>query len=807
MVDPLVQELHLVTELRSAVRHFSRNRGLAVVAVSSLAVSIGVSVAVASVATAVLVRPLPYERPDDLVMIWQRDVLPSRLTGFRDPRRLARPLLTPAKVLRWREGKLPFVDFAVVESWQTGREARVDIVDAAGVERLRGTRATSNVFSVLGVRAALGRTFGEEERDVAVISDRLWRRRFAADPTVLGTSITIAAGRLRGKNTVQIIGVLPDRFRFDYPDETEIWLPLTWSDIAGEVQFGLFYRAVARLRTGISVDAAEAALQAFRDPERPSPTPPFWLETMHDYAVGASQRPLLLIAALTVLLVLSGGVNAATVFAASMASRAREIRIRQALGASQQRLARQVVSEAAGMAALAGAVAVGVIAVALPGLRAALPPDVPRLDEVRLDWSTVAGVCGAVFFSTLFTALAPAWLIVRDRQQLRLEDARTSTLSLAALRLRRSMLGIQFALVTALLVTGSMLVRSFWNIAHVDKGFSADPHVHVAGFQVLHSEYGGSWYERELLRRVRALSYVEAASLTSAIPLRGVDFVNRVLRPDGAIVPANQRTVDPGYFELMGIPLLSGQWLTGAEGEPVALISRSLAEALFPGENPLGKSLQAEVGRRVVGVVGDLRGRALAEPPLPAYYVTRAQNWTYQVFLLVRTSMGAQPLGTDLRAIVREVYPEQPMPPLTTLEQVVNDSVADRRAYAVISGAFAVVMLLLAGVGLAGHLSHVVSERARDLAIRSALGASSRQQRRLLIRHIAPALVGGMSGAMLIVYASFPLVAPFVFDLPRFDALSFVGSALFVAGCTASAVLRPARRIASIDAAAMLRPT
>jgi hypothetical protein len=270
-------------------------------------------------------------------------------------------------------------------------------------------------------------------------------------------------------------------------------------------------------------------------------------------------------------------------------------------------------------------------------------------------------------------------------------------------------------------------------------------------------------------------------------------------------VVANQRTVDPGYFEVMRIPLLSGRWFTDAESEPVAIISRSLAEALYPSENPLGKSLEGQYSRRVVGVVGDLRGRSLADPPLPAYYLSRAQNWTYQVFLLVRTSIGPQALGSDVRAIVRAVYPEQPMPPLMTLEQVVNDSVADRRAYAVISGAFAVVMLLLAGGGLAGHLSHVVAERARDLAIRSALGASSRRQVHLLVRHIVPALVGGVSSAILISYLAFPLLAPFLFEIGRFDLLLWAGSVLLVVSFTAVAVLFPARRVSRLDAATVLR--
>ena len=798
----------LITDLRSAFRQFLRNRGLTVVALTSLAVGIGVSVAITSVSTAVLVRPLPYDRPQDLVMIWRQGTGPDPLAGFWGRRRTARYVSTPAMVLHWREQALPFVDFAVFESWETGVSPRVDLIDGAGVERLRGTLATANLFSVLGVRARLGRTFGEDETGVAVISDRLWRRRFGADPGVLGKTITLGTGRFRDRNLVEIIGVLPDRFRFDYPDETEIWLPLSWSAIASEFQIGLMYRAVARLSGDTPIQAAEAAMQGLHDPADRKRGTRIWLEPVHDYAVGASRGALLLVSALTLLVLLSGAINAATVFAASTVSRLREMRVRRALGASQGRLVRQVFTEAAAVAVLAGAVGSATVSLALPGLRAMLPAGLPRVDEIGLDWWTLAGVCGAVVLSTLLAGFIPAWLSVRDREHRHLEDTHTATMSLAGLRLRMGLLGVQFTLVTALLIAGGMLVRSFWNIMHVDKGFEADANVYVAEIRLIHPTYRdqGSRLQSELLRHVRELRYVDAASLTSAIPLRGTDFVGRLRRFDGQPISANRRIVDPGYFDVMRIPLLSGRWLTDAEGEPVVLVSQSLAMAAYPGENPLGKPLWGS-GARIVGVVADVRARSLLERPMPAFYVPMAQETSSLVCLLVRTGMGAPQVAADLRQVVGDVYPEQPIPRLATLDQVLNDSVADRRAYAVISSAFAVAMLLLSGLGLCGHLSHVVAERARDLAIRSALGASSRQQLQLLVRHIVPALFGGVSIAMGTVYLLFPLVAPFLFEIDRFDVISCAVSALLVTGFTAAAVVLPAHRVSRLDAATMLRAT
>jgi hypothetical protein len=240
------------------------------------------------------------------------------------------------------------------------------------------------------------------------------------------------------------------------------------------------------------------------------------------------------------------------------------------------------------------------------------------------------------------------------------------------------------------------------------------------------------------------------------------------------------------------------------DGPCMNLVSQSLAEMLYPGENPLGQSLWG-IGGRIVGVVADVRARSLAEPPLPAFYLPWAQERPHLLCLVIRTGMGAPQVAADVRRIVHEVYPEQPVQRFATLAQVLDNSVADRRAYAVIATAFAGAMLLLAGLGLCGHLSHVVEERSRDLAIRAALGASSQQQLHLLVRHIVPALVGGISVAMGLVYGSFPFLEPFLFEIDRVDGITWAASALLVTAFTAAAVVLPARRISRLDAATMLR--
>ena len=793
----------LVTDLRSAFRQCLRSRGLTIVALTSLAIGIGVSVAITSVSTAVLVRPLPYDKPEDVVMIWRASDAPSATARFRNPRRETRQLYTPEMILPWRDQGTPFADFAIFETWETGWWPRLDLIDGDRVERLRGAIATANLFSVLGVRAALGRTFDDGEPDVAVISDRLWRRRFGGNPAVVGTHITAAVGRTRERKLLQIIGVLPERVQFTYPQDTEIWLPLTWAEIDAQPHNALMYSAVARLRPDMPIRAAEAAMRVYGDaiarhlksPER------LWLEPMHDYVVGPSRHALALVSALTVLVLLSGAINAATVCTASTVSRLRDLVVRRALGASQGRLVRQVFTEAAALAVLAGVMGLATVALALPGLRAVLPAGLPGVDTIRLDGLTLVGVCAAVAFSTLLAGFVPAWLSVRAGVRAPIDDTRTATLPVAGLRLRMALLGVQFALVSALLITGGMLVRSFWNIMHVDKGFVAGGNVHVAQVLLMNPAYQYKpfmQFESELLRRVRALPYVEAASLSSAIPLSGADFIHRIQRQDGRQIWVNRREVDPAYFDVMGMRLVSGRWLTDADTAQtgwVALVSQSLADLLYPGENPVGRYLEGNSGTRIVGVVADIRARSPLEHPMPAFYWPKALLVSNQSWILVRTGMQAGQVAGDLRRIVHDIYPEQPLWTISTLEQLLDDSVADRRAYAVIASALAGAMLLLCGLGLCGHLSHVVAERARDLAIRSALGASSRQQVRLLVRHVVPALLGGVSMAMAAVYVASPYLAGFLFEIERFDVISCAASALLVSVFTAAAVLLPARGV------------
>lgn len=810
-MPPFLAMTGLVLDLRSALRRVSRQRNAALVAFTSLGVGIGASVAIGTVANAVLIRPLPYERPGQLVMVWRQGTGPQPLEAFWGSRRSSRFLSTPAMVLHWREQSLPFEDFAVLESWETGWSARVDLIAGDRIERLRGTLTTPNLFRLLGVQPALGRTFVENERDVILLSDRTWRLRFGGDPGIVGHPLTIVAGRHRERRRAEVIGIMPPAFHLDYPEETEIWLPLSWSAIAAEFQDGLSYRIVARLHPDVARSAAEAAMQPLRPATDRRREVRIRLESMHDYAVGQSRRALSLAAVLTLIVFLSGALGSSTVFAATTMARAREFAVRRALGASPRSVAGNILLEVGIVAILAGTVGAVTVAAALPALRRALPASLPRVNEISVDLTTLLAVAVAVFGSTLLAGWIPVFLAFDSYNRSSLVRTDGPAVTRSDRRLRTVVYGAQCALVSALLIAGVIFTRSFWNITHVDKGFEAADHVYAAEIRPMSPAYTEAVlarHEQELRRRVSDLPHVEAVSTTSSLPLAGPDAVDRLRRPDGELLYANVRHVDTSYADVLGLRIVAGRWFSEMDTnqrEWAAVISQSLADALYPGENAVGRLLQGQSGSRIIGVVNDLRSRSLVERPLPTYYWPRSLQTTGRFWLVVRSRAHEATVVADLSGALAAVFPDHPVPRFTTLSRVVADSVAEPRAYAIMSVVFAGVMLLAAAMGVYGYVSQFLAERTRDFAIRSAIGATPSHVVRMLVLQLAPPLLLGVSTAIGAVALLFPLLSPYVFEINRVDPIASAICVLVVTTATATAATGPLRRMMRRSIGSLLR--
>jgi putative ABC transport system permease protein len=806
----------MFTDLRHAVRLFSRRPCFTAAIILTLALGIGANTAIFSLVRAVLLRPLPYYEPDRVV--------------FALVQRTSRPLshaehfpLTGSHVIEWQERTTVFDSIAVVETWQTNLAPRMDLMTPDGAERLRGSFVTANFFELLGVRAASGRTFDSRDADagtaVAVISDAFWRRRFGADGGIVGKTVDLIAGRGKNRTTTRhvVLGVLPPAFRFTYPEETEVWTVMPWSRIrpspAAEFQL------VARLEDGITPMQAQAALtpvlqrNIYRDrfalPESFVRDNVAIVETLPEH-VSAEARPgvLLLLAGAGIVLLIAC-VNVALLLLALIVDRRREMAMRTAVGAPRFRIMRQLLIEGAVLATVGSAGGVALAWLLMPALRALIPAVVPRGDEISVDpvVLTFAGAAGAM--TALVCGLAPAWHAdQRDVQGGLRQSGISSTGDRRVTIWRRAIVAGQVAVVFVLLVAASLLLHSFWRMQRVDLGFKDDGLLTME-MRLLNPKYFQegrlAQFERDVLERVRALPGVEQASMTTAVPFSGGTDFTYALRAVGSSVrkAANGRPVDPQYFSLMRIPLLAGRVFTEADDESaprVAVVSESYGRSLFGTASPVGRHLQMEPGTvEIVGVVGDVRHGDVRTAGGPAIYLPREQRPTELICLIVKPAASAAATVAAVRAAVKSIDPEQPIEHVSTLGRLVRESTSEERFYIASTAGFAAVAVLLAIAGLAGVVSRTVTERAREIAIRMSLGAQSSDLVRLVIGHgMVPVLVGlgiGLMGA----WGASRLLRSFLFEVTPLDPTTYAAATLLLGVVATGACYFPARRATRVE--------
>ncbi len=742
-------------------------------------------------------------------MLWRASTDPSqRLTA------------TSTHVIEWRARNRFLDDIAALELWQGNLSSRMDLVGPDGPERLRGSFASRNLFRILGVQAMLGRTFVDDDADdVVILSHGLWQRRFGADPTIVGQQIDLTVGnRGRRVRPFTIVGVLPRTFRFTYPAGTELWAPLT-SDALTTPNFILKYTVVARLRSGVSLDNARADMSAVASDMGSELGGRFantdvWVQPIHEYAVGEVRQALVLLGAATAFVVLIACLNVANLLLAATVARRRELAMRAALGASRSHLLRHLLSESLLLASLGGALGLALALGMLPVIRAMVPLSVPRANEISADlvllgWSVVVSV-----LTGLVAGIVPGWRgSGTDPNSELCQSGPPSTGGVATDRWRQALTVIQVGAVLVLLIGGGLLVRSFWNLRSVDLGFDAARVITMEMRLLGRGPRRVAAFTDELLIRVRDLPGVAAASVTSSVPLRGVDFRRRLSVPGGGDgIVANERYVDADYFRVMRIPVLAGRGFSPAgttSPRPVAVVSESLARLMFRGQSPIGQHIylypSGLIPTEIIGVVGDVRHVGVAETAGPAYYVPRTQASSEVVCLVVRASADAENLAPTIRNIVRSIDPAQPIQGTTTLDRLVFDSIADRRFYAVATFAFALIALFLAGFGLYGMVTHSVVERVREIGIRLALGAQPSSLVTLLLRQtLGPVVLGVLLGCLAAFWTT-RLMRQYLYGVQAIDPLTYlVVAALVIVTCLAVSYI-PARRAARLDPMTALR--
>jgi len=803
-------------DIRYAFRTLLRERGFASMAVLSLAVAIGANTAIFSVVNGVLLRPLPYRDPERLFAI--REVAPKLAHMY--------PTL-PVNFSHYYEWSK---HWSAVESVAIIESAAPNLTGAGEPELLNGALVSASIFRVLGVSPQLGRGFLDEEdpeghNQVAVISDSLWKRRFSADPAIIGRKIT-----LNGRPHV-VVGVLPAAFQF--PGQNDLWIraglgaktevfqPLGYSkDDLEEINGDYNYAAIARLRPGVSRQKALAELNVIqadiskRIPEKMDLHAA--MSSLHDDIVGQSRRGLLVLlgAVGAVLLILC--VNLANLSLARAAGRARESAIRTALGAGRAQLVRQRLTESLVLALAGGILGIALAAWGVQLLVGAAPLDLPRLAEVSLD----GRVLGFAVLISLVTGVAfgilPALRSAGAHPQEALKSGSyTTTEGRHGVRLRGLLVGVEAAFSAVLLITAGLLMGSFVRLMHVDKGFDVE-RVLAVNVRMPPSKYTekaqqAAFFDR-LLEKTLPLPGVVSTGLVSALPLQGETWVDLAAaegdrRPMFERPMVNVRFVSPDYFKTLRIPFREGQTFDDSQrNRNVAIVSQGTTRRLWPGQSPLGRRmLLIETPEEVVGVTADVRSTSLDKDPVSIVYVPYWQHPRLSAGLLLRTAMDPRGIAAGVRAAIHQVDADVPVPEMQTLQEVMSDSVAQRRFQTMLVMLFAAAALALAGFGIYGVVSYSVARRRTEMGIRMALGAGTAGLRRMVlwqgIRPVVAGLAVGIAGAL----AAGRILSSLLFQVSARDPVTIGGVALVLLAVSVVAALAPARRATRVDPMKALR--
>ena len=791
------------------VRSLARRRALASVSIGTLALAIGAATVLFSVARAVLLQPLPFHEPDRLVRIWE--------SGENDQGIGATISFPNARDVGVRSGSVD--DVALLDEWQPGPALEGD---GAQSEVVAGATVSANFFDLLGVQTVIGRTFraeeeGEGREPVVVLGHGLWTRRFAADPGVLGRSI-VASG-----NTYTVIGVLSSDFESPGLEGASFDPPEIWRTVAAFPPYrsGRSWAALGRLRADVDLEAARQELSAVSGAlaaEHPEENARYRLRMapLRDHLLGDAARLLPILMGAVGLVLLVACANVAGLLMVRSGERRDELDLRMALGASRTRLAVSALLDGLVVSVCGTAAGVVLAAVALPFTRRMVEGVLPRTEGIALDASVLIVAALAALVTGLACGIAPARAALRraGAGAARRSAGRSSSPGLASSRARRILVASQVAVSVTLLVGGGIMLRSLESLYGVDLGLERNGvlavELHSAAFGALPPDEAGARYE-QIMRGLRALPGVQDAGAINIAPLSrgfscdGVQPLDQEPDPEGRC--AEIRVVLPGALEAMRIPLVTGRRLTSSDGPdtPGAMVvSRSMAEAFWPGEEALGR--RATIHERVfevVGIAGDVRLFGPDGGDRPQVYLPAAQEpwggFYYPFTLLVSTDGEPTSLLGGVRRVLDEADPRIAITDVATMDGLLDELLARPRFQTAILAAFALLAVLLAMVGLGGMLATSVRQRRREIGLRVALGAAPLEVAAMVTRE-GTALVG--AGAVVglgIALLAGDLLSSFVFGVGVRDPWTLLGTVTLVLTLGLLTSWAQARRAASVD--------
>ncbi|HYP29748.1 MAG TPA: ABC transporter permease [Blastocatellia bacterium] len=802
----------LAQDLRYGARMLVKSRGFTFIAVITLALGIGATTAIFSVVNTVLLKPLPFKESDRLVIVWEE----GTAQGF------PRNSVSAANYIDWRDQNQVFEGMSIL-----GR-MNFNLTGVGEPERIDGRRVSANLFDLLGVKLRLGRAFLPEEDQpgsnrVVILSHGLWQRRFGSDANIIGQPLT-----LNGQSFT-VVGVMPPQFQFPSPQD-ELWVPIAFTSQEAANRGNNSYEVIARMKPGVMPEQAQAEMntiaarlkQQYPDVVKSNGSV---VIPLHEQLMGDIKPALLVLLGAVGFVLLIACANVANLLLARAAVRQKEIAVRIALGAGRLRLIRQFLIESVLLAALGGA---GGLLLALWGvslLKAFIPENLPQVQAITVDASVLIFTLLISLLTGLIFGLAPALQSSKvNLNETLKEGGRDSASGSHGNRIRGLLVIAEVAVSLVLLIGAGLFINSFVRLLNVDAGFRADNllTINVVLPEMKYPDQARrTAFYSDLLSRIEALPGVQSAAVTNYIPLtlQGDTFgISIEGRPDPG--PAERpdvvtRVISPKYFSTMGIELLQGREFgeeDRVDSPRVAVISETMARRLWPGEDPVGKRIKPGPPdspvpwRTIIGVVKDVRQFELnANPKLQMYYCYVQPAFFVPSYLVVRTDVEPASLAAAVRGAVWEIDKDQPVSNIRTMKEVLSESIARQRFSMLLLGIFAAVALVLAAVGIYGVMSYSAAQRTREIGIRMALGAQSRDVLRLAIgQGMKMALVGvavGLTGA----FALTRLIESLLFGVSTTDPATFALVTFLLIAAALLACYIPARRATRVDPLVALR--
>ncbi len=813
-------------DLKAAFRALRSSKTFTAVALGVLTLGIGATTAIFSVVDAVVIRGLPFDEHDRLVAMGQRTV--------PKPGAPISPTADPQAV-----GSFAPQNYLDVSAQQQVFEAVAAVAGGAATlrepgaepEEIRTQRVTSAFFAVLREQPLMGRAFTTEnevdgQHQVAVISDGLWRRRFGADPNIIGRRIPLDAGAF------EVVGVMAPDFQYpvSIPRPTEMWIPYVPAAnerVRDKQSYSIYLQSIARLKPGISASQAQANLDQIsasltsQYSDYPHNKDTFFaIRPLHDHIVGArtAQWMWMLLGAVGIVLVIACA-NVANLLLARATSREREVGIRAAMGAGRWHLLRQLMVESLVLSAVGTVLAIIVAWWGVGVIKSAIPDGVPRISSITLDLRVLLAAAALSLGTGLLFGIVPAIQLSRpDLTQALKEGARGASAGHARRRLRSALVVVEVALAVVLLVGAALFMGSFRVLMRIDPGFKPD-HVLTASvqprvdFNAKTPPPSMSAQFLEIVDRVSRVPGVTAASVVSGgMPMGGSSQTSTFTIPGRTDTSASRGIknvrVTPEFHRALGIPLIRGRLFQPRDIESapkVVIINDSAAKLYFPGEDPIGRTVGLNGDRTIVGIVGDVYQRTLEAAPVAEAYLPVAQSTIFNGEIVVRTSGDPNLATPGIRAAVLAVLPEVPLRSVRTMEEIIGRQIAQRRFNMMMLGLFGVLGLVISAVGIYGVMAYVVSQREREIGVRMALGATRGSVVAMVLRTALVLVVAGLAiGGVAAWYLS-GAAKTFLFRMDVNDPRAFITAiaALVVAAIAASVI--PARRAASVDPIVTLR--